>query len=127
MLTPLLTHAPSGLLDNLKVLVYGQRMPLRGAANVSVRDAQTLLVTAFDPSVSSEMPAALLLVLLKLSQLSAAYVQTVPAIEKAITSSSLNLNPRTDGQELVVPVPRYSSWVFSELCLHTAQGQSTDQ
>ena len=41
----------AGLLDNLKVQVYGQKMPLRAAANVSVRDAQTLLVTAFDPSV----------------------------------------------------------------------------
>ena len=45
--------APSGLLDSLKVQVYGQKMPLRSAANVSVRDAQTLLVTAFDPSVRS--------------------------------------------------------------------------
>ena len=67
----LLTHAPSGLLDNLKVQVYGQRMPLRGAANVSVRDAQTLLVTAFDPSVSS-VQAALLLVRAQVSQLSTA-------------------------------------------------------
>lgn len=33
-------------------------MPLRGAANVSVRDAQTLLVTAFDPSVSSVLQAS---------------------------------------------------------------------
>lgn len=54
----LLTHAPSGLLDNLKVQVYGQKMPLRGVANVSVRDAQTLLVTAFDPSVSSVLQAS---------------------------------------------------------------------
>lgn len=47
-----LTHArTSGLLDSLKVQVYGQKMPLRSAANVSVRDAQTLLVTAFDSSV----------------------------------------------------------------------------
>lgn len=61
-LTPANTNAPSGLLDNLKVQVYGQRMPLRGAANVSVRDAQTLLVTAFDPSVSSVLQAALLMV-----------------------------------------------------------------
>ena len=42
----------------------------------------------------------------QVSQLSTAQLQTVPAIEKAITSSSLNLNPRIDGQELVVPVPR---------------------
>ncbi|KAL3147706.1 hypothetical protein ABBQ32_002450 [Trebouxia sp. C0010 RCD-2024] len=65
-------------------------MPLRSAANVSVRDAQTLLVTAFDPS-------------------------TVAAIEKAITSSSLNFNPRTEGQELVVPVPRPTKETLSAM------------
>ena len=36
-------------------------MPLRGAANVSVRDAQTLLVTAFDPSVGRILLTSLLL------------------------------------------------------------------
>lgn len=51
--SPMLLTA--GLLDNLKVQVYGQKMPLRAAANVSVRDAQTLLVTAFDPSVRHVM------------------------------------------------------------------------
>lgn len=74
-------RASPGLLDSLKVQVYGQRMPLKAAASISVRDSQTLLVTAFDPS-------------------------TVAAIEKAISSSTLSLNPRTEGQELVIPIPR---------------------
>lgn len=74
-------RASPGLLDNLKIEVYGQRMPLKAAASISVRDSQTLLVTAFDPS-------------------------TMPAVEKAIRSSALNLNPRAEGQELVVPISR---------------------
>ena len=32
----------------------------------------------------------------------------VPLIEKALRTSALKLNPRSEGQELVVPVPRCS-------------------
>ena len=45
----------TGLLDHIKVQVYGQNMPLKAAANVSVRDAQTIVVTAFDPSVGHNL------------------------------------------------------------------------
>ena len=41
----------AGLLDHIKVQVYGQNMPIKAVANISVRDAQTIVVTAFDPSV----------------------------------------------------------------------------
>lgn len=33
-------------------------------------------------------------------------MQTVSALDKAINSSALGLNPRAEGQELIVPVPR---------------------
>lgn len=32
--------------------------------------------------------------------------QTLPAVEKAIASSPLGLNPRIDGQDVLIPVPR---------------------
>lgn len=47
----------AGLLDHIKVQVYGQNMPMKAAANISVRDAQTIVVTAFDPSVRDYLSA----------------------------------------------------------------------
>lgn len=46
-------HIPrrAGLLDHLPVLAYGERMSLQSLASVSVQDAQTLIVTPFDPQV----------------------------------------------------------------------------
>ena len=69
------------MLDHLKVEVYGERMPLRGAAAVSVRDAQLLAVTVFDAS-------------------------TAEAVARAIAASPLQLSPRVEGQEVLVPIPR---------------------
>ncbi len=43
----------AGMLDLVKVEVYGDTMPMKGVAAVSVRDAQMLAVSVFDPSVSS--------------------------------------------------------------------------
>lgn len=34
-------------------------------------------------------------------------MQTLPAIAKAIRESALQLNPRVEGQEVLVPVPRW--------------------
>lgn len=41
----------TGMLDHLKVDVYGERMPLKACGTVLVRDPQLLAVTVFDPSV----------------------------------------------------------------------------
>lgn len=39
------------MLDALKVDLYGERMPLKAVGSVSVRDAQMLSVSPFDPQV----------------------------------------------------------------------------
>lgn len=39
----------TGLLDHLPVMAYGERMSLQSVAQTSVQDAQTLIVTPFDP------------------------------------------------------------------------------
>lgn len=44
-------RATPGMLDHLRVDVYGEKMPLKAVGTVSVRDAQTLAVTVFDPQV----------------------------------------------------------------------------
>lgn len=74
-------RASPGMLDTLKVDVYGERMSLKSIGSVSVRDQQTLVVSAFDS-------------------------QTLPNIEKAIRESPLQLNPKMEGEEVLVPVPR---------------------
>ena len=40
------------MLDTIKVDAYGDRMPLKGVASVTVKDSQSLNVSVFDPSVS---------------------------------------------------------------------------
>ena len=42
----------AGLLENLSIEMYGDRVPLRSLAAISIRDAQTLLVSPWDKEVS---------------------------------------------------------------------------
>ncbi len=73
-------RAHPSLLDHVTVEYYGAEVPLSQAANISVEDARTLAITAWDNSM-------------------------VKAIEKAIMSSDLGLNPATAGNVLRVPMP----------------------
>eukprot|EP00884_Botryococcus_braunii_P008706 jgi/Botrbrau1/17837/Bobra.0127s0080.1 len=83
-------RASLGFLDTIRVDVYGERMPLKSAASVSVQNAQTLCVTVFDP-------------------------ETLPNIEKALRESALNLNPQVKGQDLLVPIPRMTEETRKEI------------
>jgi ribosome recycling factor len=62
------------------VSYYGNEVPLTQTANVAVEDARTLTVTPWERSM-------------------------VPAIEKAIMTSDLGLNPSTAGTVIRVPMP----------------------
>ena len=73
-------RANVSLLDHIKVNYYGSDMPLNQVANVSVQDARTLMITPWEKS-------------------------TVQAIEKAIMTSDLGLNPTTAGTVIRVPLP----------------------
>lgn len=73
-------RANPGLLDHIKVSFYGTDTPLNQVASITVEGARTLMVTPWDKS-------------------------TVPAIEKAIISADLGLNPVTAGQVIRVPMP----------------------
>lgn len=73
-------RAHPSLLDQVKVTYYGSDMPLNQVANVSVADARTLLINAWEKSL-------------------------VPAIEKAILTSGLGLNPTNSGDAIRVPLP----------------------
>ena len=72
--------ATPSLLDTVKVDAYGQTMPLNQVATVTAPEPRLLLVQPWDKSVA-------------------------PAIEKAIQSADLGLNPANDGAVIRVPLP----------------------
>ena len=73
-------RAHPSLLDQISVTYYGNESPLSQVANVSVEDARTLKVVPWEKSM-------------------------IQAIEKAIMSSGLGLNPATQGTVIRLPLP----------------------
>jgi ribosome recycling factor len=73
-------RASPGLLDRLVVEAYGQAVPLKQVAGVSTPDGRTLLITAWDKGVVSE-------------------------IRKAIEKSDLGLTPNIDGSAIRLVIP----------------------
>ena len=73
-------RAHPSLLDQVVVSYYGADTPLSQVANVAVDDSRTLSVTPWEKSM-------------------------MQAIEKAIMSSDLGLNPVTNGNIIRVPLP----------------------
>jgi ribosome recycling factor len=74
-------RAHSGMLDNVTVEVYGQKMPLKAAANISAPEAQLLQITPFDPG-------------------------NLQAISNAIRDDvSLGLSPTDDGRVVRINIP----------------------
>ena len=51
----LLSSRAAGLIENLTVDVYGDKVPLRSLGAISVRDAQTLLVSPWDKGVRCDL------------------------------------------------------------------------
>jgi ribosome recycling factor len=73
-------RAHTSLLDHVTVDYYGSMVPISQAANITAEDSRTLAVTAWDGGM-------------------------VKAIEKAIMTSDLGLNPNTAGNVIRVPMP----------------------
>ena len=73
-------RAHTSLLEHVKVNYYGSEVPLNQVGNITVQDARTLGITAWDKNA-------------------------VPSIEKAILNSDLGLNPVTAGDVIRVPLP----------------------
>ena len=73
-------RAHPSLLEHVHVDYYGSSVPISQAASVSIEDARTLTVTAWDKNM----------------------VQT---LEKAILKSDLGLNPVTAGTIIRIPLP----------------------
>ena len=73
-------RAHPSILDGISVPYYGNPTPLSQVANVSVLDARTLSISAWEKNM-------------------------IPEIEKAIMKSDLGLNPATTGDLIRLPMP----------------------
>jgi ribosome recycling factor len=73
-------RAHPSLLDHIMVDYYGSMVPLSQVGNISSEDARTLVVTLWESSM-------------------------IQAVEKAIMSSDLGLNPSSAGTVIRIPMP----------------------
>ena len=73
-------RAHTSLLDHITVEYYGSEVPINQVASVTVADSRTLTVTPWEKNM-------------------------VVAVEKAIISSDLGLNPNTAGTMMRIPLP----------------------
>ncbi len=73
-------RASMSMLDMVRVDYYGTPTPLNQIGNLAVPDPTLITLQPWDPSL-------------------------LPAIEKAIRSSGLDLNPQNDGKIIRIPVP----------------------
>ena len=73
-------RASTGLIERLDIDYYGTFMPLNQLANISAPEAHLLVVQPWDKSATS-------------------------AIERALRTSELGLNPSSDGQVIRIAIP----------------------
>ena len=94
-------RASTALVDHLRVNYYGSDMPLSQVATVSVADARSLLITPWEKGM-------------------------VSAIEKAILSSDLGLNPNTAGTVIRINLPPLTEERRKDLSKHVhAEGETS--
>lgn len=73
-------RAHPSLLDSISIEYYGTNTPIKNVANIVAEDSRTLAIQVFDRSV-------------------------LGAVEKAILTSDLGLNPSNNGNSIRVPLP----------------------
>src|SRR4051812_31003543 len=81
------------ILDGVMVEAYGAKMPLNQVAGLSIPEPTLILAQPFDPS-------------------------QLGAIEKAIRSAGLGLNPANDGKVVRIPLPSLTEERRKELSRH---------
>jgi ribosome recycling factor len=86
-------RAAVGLLDGIHAEAYGSKLPLNQLATMSIPEPAMIMVQPFDQA-------------------------TLAAIEKAIRTSDLGLNPAKDGKVLRVPIPPLTEERRKELSKH---------
>jgi ribosome recycling factor len=74
-------RASLAMLDGLRVDYYGTPTPLNQVGNLSIPDPTLITIQPWDASI-------------------------LPAVEKALRQSDLDLNPQNDGKIIRVPIPQ---------------------
>ena len=75
-----LGRASVNLVEDIQVEAYSSFQPIKGLANVSVKDAHTLFIQPWDKAIIKD-------------------------IEKAIQTSNIGINPQNDGYNIILRVP----------------------
>lgn len=83
-------RANAGLVDSLRVEVYGSQTPLKQLASIGTPEPQQIVIRPYDTS-------------------------TIKEIEKAIVAGDLGLNPQSDGRIIRLNVPPLSSEVRKKM------------
>ncbi|MFH0883914.1 MAG: ribosome-recycling factor, partial [bacterium] len=73
--------ASTGLLEGIEINLYGTMMPLKQTANLLAPEARLIVIQPYDKNA-------------------------IPAIEKAILQSDLDLNPVNDGTVVRISIPQ---------------------
>ena len=83
-------RATPGLVDSIKVEVYGSMHPLKQLASIGTPEPQQIVIRPYDAS-------------------------TIKEIEKAIVAGDLGLNPQNDGRMIRLNVPSLSTEVRKKM------------
>lgn len=83
-------RANAAMVEDVKVLYYGQLTSLRGLASISVPESRQLLITPWDKGALAE-------------------------IEKAIRDSNMGFNPANEGDKIRIVLPELNQERRSEL------------
>jgi ribosome recycling factor len=89
-------RANPGLVDSLRVEVYGSATPIKQIASVSAPEPAQLVIRPFDPS-------------------------TIKDIEKGIIASDLGLTPQSDGKVIRLNIPALSGEVRRTMVARTKE------
>ena len=81
------------MLDQVKVDYYGTPTPINQLAQLSAPEPQLIVISPWDPTI-------------------------LKAVEKAIQTADLGLNPLSDGKIIRVPVPAMTEERRREVCKH---------
>ncbi len=77
-------RASTSIVDNLQVDAYGQNMKIKDLATVSIPEARTVKINVWD-------------------------INLINSVEKAISNSSLELSPMTEGQVIRINIPELTA------------------
>lgn len=83
-------RANPGLVDSLRVEVYGSPTPIKQLASVGAPEATQIVIRPYDPG-------------------------TIKEIEKAIVASDLGFNPQNDGRLIRINIPPLSTEVRKKM------------